>query len=55
MFETLLERLYKLFPKQDYKSRLESYIESKNPQNAADIEHHMKEYDRKLMSQQGGW
>ena len=39
MLETLLERLAEMFPDSDYQSRLDRYIASKNPQNAADVEH----------------
>jgi len=33
----LLERLAEMFPKQTYEARLENYIASKNPENAAEV------------------
>jgi hypothetical protein len=44
MLETLLERLAEMFPNSDYQSRLDRYIASKNPQNAADVEHWERQY-----------
>jgi hypothetical protein len=43
----LLERLAEMFPKQDYQSKLEQYIKSKNAQSVAEVEALIKEYDRK--------
>ena len=40
----ILERLAEMFPKSHYQSELERYIESRYPQNAADVEHFTKEY-----------
>ena len=40
----LLERLAEMFPKQDYQTRLERYIASHYPKNAADVEHFEREY-----------
>lgn len=42
---SLLERLAEMFPKQHYQSELDRYISSKNPSNAADVEHWTKEYE----------
>ena len=42
----LLERLAEMFPKQDYQSRLERYIASKNPNSPADIEHMIHRFER---------
>ena len=42
---TLLERLADMFPKQKYQSRLEQYINSKHPTNAAEVEHWQREYE----------
>jgi hypothetical protein len=42
---SLLERLAKMFPKQHYQTRLEQYIVSKNPTNAAEVEYWQREYD----------
>ena len=41
----LLERLAEMFPKQHYQSSLEQYINSKNPTNAAEVEHWQREYE----------
>ena len=42
---SLLERLAEMFPKQHYQTRLEQYIVSKNPTNAAEVEYWQREYD----------
>ena len=42
---TLLERLADMFPKQKYQSRLEQYINSKNPTNAADVDYWQRQYE----------
>jgi len=42
---SLLERLAEMFPKQHYQTRLEQYIISKNPTNAAEVEHWQREFD----------
>ena len=41
----LLERLAEMFPKQGYQSRLEQYINSKRPTNAAEVEYWQRQYD----------
>ena len=41
---SLLERLAEMFPKQSYQTRLEAYITSKNPQNAADVDYWSRQY-----------
>ena len=41
---SLLERLAEMFPKQNYQTRLEAYINSKNPQNAADVDYWSRQY-----------
>ena len=41
----LLERLGEMFPKAGYQSRLEQYINSKHPTNAAEVEHWQREYE----------
>jgi len=43
---SLLERLAEMFPKQDYQSRLDRYIRSRNPQTPAEVEHHMQAFER---------
>ena len=42
---SLIERLAEMFPKQGYQSRLEQYINSKNPTNAADVDYWQRQYD----------
>jgi hypothetical protein len=41
----LLERLAEMFPKQHYQSRLEQYIVSKNPTNAAEVDYWQRQFD----------
>jgi hypothetical protein len=41
----ILEKLSEMFPKQKYQSRLEQYINSKNPTNAADVDYWQRQYD----------
>jgi hypothetical protein len=43
----LVERLAEMFPKQNYQSRLDTYLNSKNVQDIGDVEHWTKEFDRK--------
>ena len=50
---SLLERLAEMFPKQHYQSRLEQYIISKHPTNAAEVEHWQREFDFKESYQWG--
>jgi hypothetical protein len=38
MLEKLLKRLGEMFPGNDYQSRLEQYIATRQPQNTADVE-----------------
>ena len=42
---SLLERLADMFPKQQYQSRLEYYINSKNPTNAAEVDYWQRQYE----------
>jgi hypothetical protein len=51
-FESIKERLREMFPNQ-YKSDIEQYIESKNPKNAADVEHYMKQWTYSSQKYQG--
>lgn len=44
--QTVLNKLAGLFPKQDYQSRMEHYINSRNPQTAGDVESYAKDYER---------
>ena len=48
----LLARLADMFPRHDYQSRLEHFIQARRPQTAADVEHLEREYYTK---QSGGW
>jgi hypothetical protein len=47
MIAQLLERLAEMFPKQNYQSKLDAYLKSKNVQDVADVEHWIREFDRK--------
>lgn len=51
-FESLKERLKEMFPNQ-YQSEVEQYIESKNPQNASDVEHLMQQWTYSKQKFQG--
>jgi hypothetical protein len=42
----LLERLAEMFPKQNYQSRLDRYLNSKRIQSTAELEHWMRQYDK---------
>ena len=41
----IIERLGEMFPKQMYQSRLDQYINSKNPTNAADVDYWQRQYE----------
>ena len=41
----ILEKLAEMFPTQKYQSRLEQYINSKNPTNAAEVDYWQREYE----------
>jgi hypothetical protein len=41
----ILEKLSEMFPTQRYQSRLEQYINSKNPTNAAEVDYWQRQYD----------
>jgi len=41
----LIERLSEMFPKQDYQSRLERYIQASHPENVNDVERAHKRFD----------
>jgi hypothetical protein len=43
----LLERLAEMFPKQNYQTRLDAFLNSKNVKSVADLEHWTREYDRR--------
>jgi len=42
---SILEKLSEMFPKAGYQSRLEQYINSKNPTNAADVDYWQRQYE----------
>ena len=42
---SLMERLAEMFPRTGYQSRLEQYINSKNPTNAAEVDYWQRQYD----------
>lgn len=42
-----------LFTAQSYQDSLNSYIESKNPTTAAEVEHWIRQYDQRTSN--GGW
>jgi hypothetical protein len=42
---SLMERLAEMFPRAGYQSRLEQYINSKNPTNAAEVDYWQRQYD----------
>ena len=44
MLENLLKRLARLFPGNNYQSRLEQYIATRHPQNTADVEMMERQY-----------
>lgn len=41
----MLEKLAEMFPKQDYHTRLDRYVSSKQPKSAADIEHLQRQFE----------
>ena len=42
----LVERLAEMFPKQNYQSRLDAYLNSKNIKDISDVERWTREFDR---------
>lgn len=46
MIAKLLEKLAELFPGQNYQTRLDNYLQSKQVQHCADIEYWTREYER---------
>jgi hypothetical protein len=42
----LLERLGEMFPKQDYHSRMDRYISSRQPKSTADVENLQKQFEK---------
>ena len=43
----LVERLAEMFPRQNYQSKLDAFLSSKNVQDVADVDHWIREFDRK--------
>ena len=41
----IMERLSEMFPGSTYQTRLEQYITSKNPTNAADVDYWQRQYE----------
>lgn len=46
MFIQLVERLAEMFPKQNYQSRLDQYLSTKNIETTADVEHWIRHFDK---------
>lgn len=44
---SMLERLAELFPKQDYGHRLDRYVKLNKPTNPSEVEHLIKNFERK--------
>jgi hypothetical protein len=44
MLENILKRLAQMFPGSKYQSSLEQYIDTRQPQNAADVEMLERQY-----------
>jgi hypothetical protein len=43
----LVERLAEMFPRQNYQSKLDAFLSSKNVQDVSDVDHWIREYDRR--------
>lgn len=43
----LLERLAEMFPQQNYQTKLDAYLQSKNVKDICDVEHWTREFDRR--------
>jgi len=43
----LVERLAEMFPSQNYQTTLEAFLSSKNVQDVADVEHWIREFDKR--------
>lgn len=46
MIKDMLEKLAEMFPKQDYQSRLDRYISSRNPQTPAEVDYYAHAFER---------
>lgn len=45
-FRDLIERLAEMFPKQDYQSRLDNFIRSRQPKTASEVEYWQQQFER---------
>jgi len=45
LLEKVLERLAEMFPQSNYESRLEQFINSKQPTNAAEVDYWQRQYE----------
>jgi hypothetical protein len=43
----LVERLAEMFPSQNYQNKLEAFLTSKNVQDVSDVEHWIREFDKR--------
>jgi hypothetical protein len=46
LLERIVERLKEIFQEQNYQTRLEQYIRSRNPQTIAEAEYYAKAFER---------
>jgi ArsR family metal-binding transcriptional regulator len=43
----LVERLAEMFPSQNYQNKLEAFLTTKNVQDVSDVEHWIREFDKR--------
>ena len=43
----LIERLSEMFPQQNYQSKLDAFLSTKNVQDISEVEHWTREFDRR--------
>ena len=43
----LVERLAEMFPRQNYQTKLDAFLSSKNVQDVSDVDYWIREYDRR--------
>jgi predicted transcriptional regulator with HTH domain len=48
--QNILERLAEMFPKQTYQTKLDRYVASRNPENAADVDRLIRQFDSKYQT-----
>ncbi len=46
LLERIVERLKEIFQEQNYQTRLEQYIRSRNPQTITEVEYYAKAFER---------